>query len=291
MGDGGNCGYCCCFWSDWASEEERLENIQRHVNIDDTEYTTVTCIEYSVRTCRAQYVVYCAKNLNVRPKCHRSAQEAPVVKCSACLSRIIWPINYRPGDMADYQCHICASGHKTIVEVEITAFELSKENSYSWLIRNDGKLPEPFNHRSLYRTISTCDGEDFRSRVELFPTSSQENMTLDGKPVRNIPAVIQHLEYWVSGRRMELGTCSPCFSSKRKVYLMAASGRTGCHQRISRACLDGWYGLNAAGRIINTAALFCPFCRRVPTAKTLARYGLGIHAVGNLQMAVEERGT
>ena len=293
MGEDGNCGFCLCFWSDWASEEERLENIDRHVTIDDTESTMVTWVECSVRTCRAQYVVYCVENLDVRPKCYycRSAQEAPVVECSVCLSRIIWPINHRPGDMANYRCHICESGHKTIIEVETTASELSKENSSSWLIRNDGKLPEPFNNRSLYHTISTCGVEDFCNRVELLPSSSQTNLTLNGKLVRNIPAVILQLQHWISGRRTESRTCSLCYSSKRKTDLILACGRTGCHQRICRACLDGWYGLNAAGRIINTAALFCPFCRRAPTAKTLARYGMGIHAVGNLQMAVEERGT
>jgi hypothetical protein len=54
--------------------------------------------------------------------------------------------------------------------------------------------------------------------------------------------------------------------------------------------LEGWYGLNGPGRIINTGALFCAFCRRAPTAQTLASYGMGIHAVGNLKAAVEERG-
>jgi hypothetical protein len=99
-------------------------------------------------------------------------------------------MNYRSDDMADYQCHMCASGHRTIVEVDTTVSELSKGNSSSWLIRNDGKLLDLFKNRSLYHTISTCGVEDFCSKVELFPSSSQENLTLGGKPARNIPAVI-----------------------------------------------------------------------------------------------------
>lgn len=290
MGKDGKCGHC--LWSEWASEEERLEIMRKNVTKGDTEITPTAWVECNVRTCRAHYVVYNPDCLNVRPKCHycRASQEAPVVECSECLSRIIWPVNYRQDDMVDYKCHICRSGHKTIVEVETTASELAKENTYSWLLRNDGKLTEPFNHRSLYHTISTCGVDDFCKKVEFFPSSSQ-GLTLRGKLVRNVPAVIQALQHWVSGRRTESGTCSLCFSSKRKSDLMLACGRTGCHQRICRDCLEGWYGLNAAGRIINTAALFCPFCRRAPTAKTLARYGMGIHAVGNLQAAVEERGT
>jgi hypothetical protein len=193
--------------------------------------------------------------------------------------------------MAEYKCHVCTSGHKTTVEVETTAFELSEENTYAWLLRNDGKLSHPFNKRSLFHTISTCGTEDFCSKIELFPRAAQENVTLHGKLVQNLPDVVKELQHWVSGRRTELGTCSLCFSSKRKSDLMLACGRTGCLQRICTDCLGAWYGLNAAGRTINTAALSCPFCRRAPTAKTLAKYGMGIHAVGNLKMAVEEQGT
>jgi hypothetical protein len=38
------------------------------------------------------------------------------------------------------------------------------------------------------------------------------------------------------------------------------------------------------------AALSCPFCRRAPSAPTIAAYGMGIHAVGDLKAAIEERG-
>ena len=290
MGADGKCGVC--LWSGWDSEEERLTSTRTNVTKDDTKITPISWVECTVRTCRAQYVVYNPDRLNDRPKCYycRSAEEAPVVECSECLSRIIWPMSYRPDSVAGYVCHLCTSGHKTIVEVETTASELSKENTYNWLVRNDGTLAEPFNNQSLYLTVSAGGAERFCQRVQLFP-SLDENLTLGGRLVRNLPAVIQQLQHWVSGRRTELGTCSLCFSAKRKMHLMLACGRRGCHQRICRDCSEGWYGLNAAGRIINTAALSCPFCRRAPTAPTLARYGMGIHAVGNLQTAVEERGT
>jgi hypothetical protein len=291
MGADGECGLC--IWPTYDTEVQGLEYRQKNVNKDDSETTLVAWVECSVRTCRAQYVVYNSQDLNVRPKCYycRSSdeEEAPVVECSECLSRMIWPIEYRPDNMTDYKCHVCKSGHKTIVDVETTASALCNENTNSWLLRNDGKIADAFNNRSLYHTISTCGVEDFCEKVELFPALS-ENLTLAGKLVRNLPDGVQQLQSWVSGRRTELGTCSLCFASKRKMDLMLACGRRGCSQRVCRGCLEGWYGLNAPGRIINTAALFCAFCRRAPTAQTLASYGMGIHAVGNLQAAVDERG-
>ena len=75
-----------------------------------------------------------------------------------------------------------------------------------------------------------------------------------------------------------------------QIRVLPACGRSGCAQRICKGCLQGWYGLNAPGRIINTAALSCPFCRRDPTAKTLTKYGMGIHAVGDLRIAVRDKG-
>lgn len=292
MGENGTCG--CCLFKGWESEEKHSEIIRKHVTKDDTESTPATWVECCVRTCRAQYVVYCPEMLNVSPKCHycRFSREAPpVIECSVCLSRIIWPVEYRPSDIADYKCHICISGHKTIVEVETTAAQLSKQNTYSWLVRNDGKLPELFNNRSLYHTVSTCGIADICNKVELFPTPSQQHLTLSGKSLFNTTALIQELQHWVFGRRTESKTCSLCFSSKRNLDLTLACGRTGCHQRICRGCMQGWYGLNDVGHIINTAALSCPYCRRAPTSKILAKYGMGIHEVANLQAAVEERGT
>lgn len=55
--------------------------------------------------------------------------------------------------------------------------------------------------------------------------------------------------------------------------------------------MTSWYGLNGPGRIINPAALGCPFCRRFPTARTLYKYGVGIHAVQGLGDAVRDQGT
>jgi hypothetical protein len=174
--------------------------------------------------------------------------------------------------------------------VEATASNISKENTTNWLLRNDKKIAEPFNKRSLFHTISAAGADNFCDKVELFPHPKNTTLTLNGKQIRNTPDLIAELQSWVSRRKTEQGTCSLCCSDKRKQDLIPACGRSGCHQRICKTCLDAWYGLNAPGKIINTAALSCPFCRRDPTAKTLAKYGMGIHAVGDLKVAVQEKG-
>ncbi|CZR54669.1 uncharacterized protein PAC_04553 [Phialocephala subalpina] len=293
MGAGGKCGHC--LWTEYASPAEREEHLQAHVTKDDNQDTSATWVECNLSNCRAQYVVYRVEGLNVKPKCHycrNGKGQAPVLECSECLNRIIYPTSYRPAGLKEkeFKCYACTAGRKTIVSVETTASKLSAENGTKWLLRNDEKIAEPFNKRSLFHVISTAGIDKFVDKVELFPATSRWNLTINGKLVRNSPELIASLQSWISRRQTESGTCSLCCSSMRKSDLMLACGRSGCAQRICRGCLAGWYGLNAAGRVINTSALSCPFCRRAPAAKTLSKYGMGIHAVGDLRSAVEEKG-
>jgi hypothetical protein len=292
MGASGKCGHC--LWTQYTSPEEREAHVTARVAKDDNETTPATWVECNLKTCRAQYVVYRVEALNVKPKCHycRESKKAPVLECSECLNRVIWPESYRPKnlDLDSFKCYACTAGRKTISNVETTASNISEENTTNWLLRNDKKIAEPFNKRSLFHTISTAGADKFCEKVELFPHPEETTLTLNGKKIRNTPGLIAELQSWVSRRKTEQGTCSLCCSDKRKEDLIPACRRSGCNQRICKPCLGAWYGLNTPGRIINTAALSCPFCSRDPTAKTLAKYGMGIHAVGDLKVAVHEKG-
>ena len=291
MGNGGKCGHC--LWTQYASAKEREEDINARVTKEDNEQTPPVWVECNIRTCRAQYVVYRPENLNVKPKCHycRESKNAPTVKCRDCLNRVIYPREYRSGNMKDFKCYACAGNKQTIVDVETTANKLCNENGTAWLLRNDGnKLAEPFNKRSLLHIISKAGIAGFCNSVSFFPEVPSNGLQLRGKLIRNRSTVISELQSWVSRRHAESGTCSLCFSDFRKNDLNLACGRSGCEQRICRGCLQGWYGLNASGRIINISALCCPFCRRAPASGTLAKYGMGIHAVGNLKAAIDEEG-
>jgi hypothetical protein len=210
MGAGGKCGHC--LWTEYASPQDREEHIKARVSKEDDENTPAIWVECNVRTCRAQYVVYRPENLNVRPKCYycRESKSAPTVQCTNCLNKVIYPVEYRhrSDNMKDFKCYACTSGRKTIVDTETTATKLSKENETEWLLRNDNKLPEPFNKRSLFHTISTAGIDGFCDKVSLFPEKAQLDIRLHGKLVRNHSDVVNDLKSWVSRRRTESGTVS-----------------------------------------------------------------------------------
>ncbi|CRG91591.1 hypothetical protein PISL3812_08641 [Talaromyces islandicus] len=302
MGKSGQCGLCLI--DDFKSEKERLTVVTTNVSKDDNELTEATWVECSVATCRAQYIVYHQDTLRVRAKCHycrsqknvpkaqKSASPAPTVECRRCLNRMIYPNNYREPTFSEstFLCVACTSNRQTITETETSANQISDENSTDWLAV-DAEIPSksPFSNRSVYHTITTIGTDKFLSRLKLFPKADAP-LRRRGKVIQNSQELIEKLQKQISRRHAERVPCSLCFSEFPPRDLNAACGRRGCFQRICRGCLDGWYGLNSAGRILNTASLFCAFCRRQPRGQTLAKHGMGVHSVGNLAQAVRDQG-
>ena len=305
MGPAGKCGLCLGAYDDHDHEDKSKTT---RVSTSDSEDSNAVWYECAMQDCRAQYVAYNVEAPKVRPECHycrtqgtvseeekeKDEFQAPTVECTKCLSRIIWPIEYRSDEkLHDWVCMACIANISTIVHVETTANQLRDQNGQDWLLENS-ILSEPFNNRTLFHTISNAmQLDDLCDRLQILPMRDVEDLHLyfQGKLIRNSYALLDRLLSGVSRRRTEAGTCSLCFTSGiRKTDLHFACERSGCHQCICKGYLEWWYGLNASGRIINTAALGCPFCRRIPTAKTLASYGMGIHAVGGLKDAVDRSG-
>ena len=306
----GICGICNREVTTYLTEEERDSCISANVTAQDDKETPATWVECSISSCRAQYVVYNVENLNVRPKCFYCRQDsamskkdprrelftvAPCVTCSRCLSRVIWPKAYRPPDFseAEFECPACEEGRVgTIVEHETTARKLvyHEQNGLKLLLRNDGnKIRDPFNGRSLFHTITTAKVEGFTEQVEVFPLNAAKTPpTIGGKLVRNFDSVLDSLKGWVESRQVESGSCSLCFGDFKKAELRAACGRRGCHQQICRTCQDSWYSINSPGKILNVAALSCPFCRRQPAAQVLPT---GLRSLKDLKRAVDDAGT
>jgi hypothetical protein len=299
---GGRCGLCVK--QPWTSVEHEERARSANVTLEDNASTKIAWVECSIKSCRAQYVCYNTADLNVRAKCwycrdqtslppeKRTADPAPTLECTDCLSKIIWPGEWRHLMTAPFQCAACVHGIKTITSVETNAEEICKENGPNWVLQNtDNVLEEPFK-RSLFKTITSTGTDSFLENVRVLPDRDPAViLTLNGKQIRNTTALITSLRAWTQRRTAERSHCSLCFSTFTKNRLLPACRRHGCHQSICEGCLNNWYGLNRPGTIVNTAALFCPFCRRPPAARTLAAYGKGIHTVGKLRDAYEELGS
>ncbi|KAL2829129.1 hypothetical protein BJY01DRAFT_126335 [Aspergillus pseudoustus] len=302
MGKGGKCGICLA--TDLTPEGyDRLVNLR--VSRGDNSSSNATWVECSASSCRAQYIVYDVDGLNVRAKCWycreqgsattktHNVSRAPVVDCSKCANRMIWPEAYRPArfDASKFVCPPCESGRETSTDLQTSARALANENTLAWLVQDLNQLTmSPFTNRSVYHTVSTMGTKEFQRRIKLFP-KIKKPLTRRGKPIQNTEAIVSTLKDHVAKRESAKADCSLCFSSFWPSALNPACGRRGCLQRICMSCSTGWYGSNATGSIINTAALACPFCRRLPTPQTLSKYGKGIHAVKDLSRAIENHGS
>lgn len=294
MAHKGICGLCITPKAQYVSGFAKADYIRLNVTKDMTESCEASFVECSVITCRAQYVVYNVDGLRVRPKCHYcrigGTGRAPWVECRKCLNRMIWPHEYRPLDQdvsKHFLCSACDSGRATIVSFVTTPANLCKENGDKWLISHGGKLKKPFEDRSLFKTISDVGIDVFAAHVEILPQSNVD-LTIDGKLIHNAMELKSSLNGWIKSRRTESGVCSLCFSNFQKGLLRSACGRSGCKQKICLDCQTSWYGMNSRGRIINTAALCCPFCRRVPAPRAVPKSGLVF--LGNLKTAVDDSG-
>lgn len=294
------CGICAA--DDYKSDEQRQQWITGNASKSDSDKTMATWVECFVQTCRAQYVVYAPNELNVRPKCFycrygktsvvngktKQPDQAPVVECQQCLSRVIWPKEYRPSAMSKFTCSACTHKMKTVTSVETDAQHLSAENSYNWLLKNTTGH-DLLTNRSLFYVASTVGPSNFLSRVQLFPQTDPQ-LSLRGKPLHNTAAVLTRLKSFITSRRTESTPCTLCFTPTKPAHLHPPCRRSGCHQRICTPCLTSWYGLNAPGRVLNPAALHCPFCRRLASARLLAKYANGAHSVRDLRPALAQQG-
>ncbi|KAJ6009252.1 hypothetical protein N7522_004268 [Penicillium canescens] len=292
MGEDSTCGLCIS-----VRDEDTKARIDIGVSHDVTSTSNATWVECRTVSCRAQYIVYVVDALKVGPKCHycrsQTPTAAPTVKCSRCLNHMIWPKEYRSSlfNESEFTCPHCTAGHEPTTEIEVTANQLEAENTLSWLAQDTESPNERvFQNNSVFQTISTMGAEGFLSRITFFPTQDTK-LTYNGKPIHDSPDLITALQNLVEKRKTIKTDCSLCFSSFKAGTLTRACGRRGCHQRMCTSCLSGWYGLNSAGSIINTAALACPFCRRHPAPQRLAKHGMGIQAVKDLTLAVRDKGT
>ncbi|KAK4201138.1 hypothetical protein QBC40DRAFT_278605 [Triangularia verruculosa] len=311
IGKEGICGLCHNVKED-TNKERAYKMVHENVSKGDNALTEISWVECSMNDCRAQYVVYFPNQLNVRPKCWFCRQKgripqsdpefeqlttAPCVSCSICANRVIWPVEHRPEgfEEAAFICAPCVGGTKSrIEEEELSIRALVNENGREWLLKNDeDMIPSNvvFGGRSVFFIVSnlTHGREHFAEKVQVLPASDSLSLKVRGKKVHNVDDAVKAVKEWVGSRRVQSGTCSLCFSDHRKKDLRLACGRRGCGELICSECADSWYGINQVGKIINIAALSCPFCRRQPSTKV--KLPEGVRYLEGLKGAVEEAGS
>ncbi|KAK4643791.1 hypothetical protein QC761_405090 [Podospora bellae-mahoneyi] len=311
MGDEGICGLCHSARED-TDRGRAHRMVHDNTSKDDNGATEISWVECSMNDCRAQYVVYFPNQLNVRPKCWFCRQRsfvsksdskydqlttAPCVSCSICANRVIWPAEYRPDgfDESSFICAPCEGGKKNrIEEKELSIRTLANENGKGWLVKNDDDMIPAnviFGGRSVFFIVSNLahGREHFADKVQVLPASDKMALKARGKKVHNVDELVKAVKGWVDSRRVQAGTCSLCFSDHRKKDLRLACGRKGCGELICGDCADSWYGINRVGKIINVAALSCPFCRRQPSTKV--KLPEGVRYLEGLKNAVEEAGS
>ena len=291
-----------CMWCDkddhtYPIQKAHETPYEQELQCGVDERTLATWHECSNMDCRGQYVTYRPDVPGSKPECHycqaggntgnkslEPTPTTPTVECQQCLSRMIWPKEYRPQNFsaATFTCPACISGHPTISETSATPKQLKHDNKDTWLLRYDdqeGSTSSLDESRALIPAISASGTGGAAERIHILPEpgASEPPIILqhDGKPIRNTPDILDTLLKRTRFRKAELSSCDLCYSSFAAGDLDPACGRSGCSQRICQRCRSGCYEQNRPGRTINVAALCCPFCRRRPSMKTLSCYPLG----------------
>lgn len=305
MGSHSTCGICKavsasrCRCSRCGGLSKDSEWLSANASPDNNEVTKATWVECSISECRGQYVIYNDDLLRGKSKCfycrhnNKKFGAAPLVECRRCLSRIIWPEEYRPADFDEtaYTCSACCSGHRTIVARDTTARQLSRENGSEWLVHNrDAVLPELFSGKSILALASSCDFRSLPEKLSVLPIPEKDlNLAIKNRHIHNPVQLHDALRHWVTSRRVEAGSCGLCFSTVKKSQLHPACGRRGCHQTVCTGCQKSWYGMNKPGGIINTAAVCCPFCRRLPTSAAIQPFAIA--SLAGLRQALANNGS
>ncbi|KAJ7136564.1 hypothetical protein C8R44DRAFT_695487 [Mycena epipterygia] len=272
------CGIC-------VSNNLSLAEIrEKFPEVDEAESCWVEC---STKKCRAQYVVENVPGLKIRPRCHycRKGIPCPWLECSVCTNRVIVPPAFRTAS-AKYTCPACDNPQwDSIASEETTVRKLKKENGIEWLGFSNSTSKDIFDGKSAFKLMQAFGAPIFGSA----PVNWSPALLHGEKKVWDSGKTLAQVQAWVGRGEVVLENCALCFDEVPRAKLELACGRTGCTQLVDAKCLHEWYGQNEPGNLLNMMQFMCPFCRRKPTVKTLARYNPRAALLGELQDAMADR--
>lgn len=221
------------------------------------------------KACKALYAVIRHQDLKVQPKCHycRHSEPAPTVQCVACGNKYCSPTALDPSRDSPFTCPCCASNpEEGQPPREVKLSELMEQNPE--LITCLGLLPSAckpvFDRIGLFKLWM-----GHREALAIGPELAVESLVWGGKPVREVPELLQTLcEAVLRGRLAE--TCGLCFEDRALADVQSACGF--CSNHACSACLRRWYGQLAPGRLYVPSEGLCAFCKRTPKARTLRTF-------------------
>ncbi|KAJ6468765.1 hypothetical protein C8R45DRAFT_1017511, partial [Mycena sanguinolenta] len=232
--------------------------------------------------CLVRYVCF-----EIRPRCYYCRNNAPCpwLECSVCTNRVIVPHLYRTGEKK-YTCPGCSNANwaeMSIVTEDTTLRILNRENGRGWLGLSDAN---PILDGKPAFKLMQAFGADVFGKA---PVNAAPKLLLRQKVLRDTVKTLTQLESWVGSGEVVLASCALCFKEMPTGKLVPACGRTGCAQLADDGCLREWYGQNEPGKLLNMMQFTCPFCRRKPTVKTLARYNKRAAVLCGVQEAMGDR--
>lgn len=261
----GVCGLCV------VREEAKEEK----PDCDDKHSRLVQC-----RTCAVIYAVVDVDNLNVEPRCHycRSGQPAPTSTCDNCQNKFLFP----DGPKKNWTCAVCIhTPQRSLQSADVHLVTLLQENKSLlglWNLDSDSMdlvmgTVSPSMSMSPVPTLNTMSlFKVFTRTPKLFSTANRWSAAelvvfASGKPVQQPKTVVEQMQAIVAGKEELREDCLLCFERVPVNAVSSACGR--CDKDICKQCAEQWWSQLQPGKLVMPTHLFCPFCRRVPTAKTL----------------------
>ncbi|KZP28556.1 hypothetical protein FIBSPDRAFT_1039652 [Athelia psychrophila] len=168
------------------------------------------------------------------------------------------------------RCQARGSSAQPLIVTPNTSLKIPAFSIVQWLGLDPAA--DLFTGKSAFKIIQAHDFSVFDARAS---DEALRTLMLGGKKDRD-PERLQSLFL--------------CFEEMPRGKLVPACGRSGCKQRVDEGCLLEWYGKSEPGRLLNLMQLTCPFCRRKPAVKTLARHNPRAATLGGLEPALADHG-
>lgn len=216
------------------------------------------------RTCKVHYAVVRIKDLNVEPKCffcRFSKGPSPHAKCLHCHNKFL---HQTGSNVENYVCPPCSANNGPLTTTEQSSvMEYLRQNGTAFLGLEIKNLESFFSSKSAFRA---------RDMVNARPEQPLLNPTFNGKVVHNADKLHLRITNWIDSGIAEQGTCQLCYSDLPKKQLLSVCGHKRCKSSACSDCLDSWYSSVQPGQLCLPPRLLCPFCKAVPSSKTLQRH-------------------